>query len=166
MPSGWSGDCVFMLRITASLSATPAIFGRYSHTCRPVTFDWIGRNGPPVGRPGFMSKVSIWLAPPFAHSRMQRLFWRAASWAMVCELNSPPQLATAMPPAVASVALRKARRLRWLILVPIENIAAPLALHFANDVYCNYFFESFGPSHRPRKLPNHLEPCAEFSPRT
>ena len=39
----------------------------------PVIFVGMGRNGPPVGRPGFMSKVSIWLAPPFIHSRMQRL---------------------------------------------------------------------------------------------
>ena len=54
-----------------------------------------------------MSKVSIWLAPPFIHSRMQRLPRLAASAAMVCEWNSPPQLATAMPPAVTSAPLRK-----------------------------------------------------------
>ncbi len=110
-PDGPATAC-FMLRMTASLSATPAIFGRYSHTCRPVTLVWIGRNGPPVGRPGFMSKVSIWLAPPFIHSRMQRLPRFCASATIACELNRPPQLATVSPPPVTSAPLRNARRLR------------------------------------------------------
>ena len=70
-------------RITASLSATAPIFGRYSHTWRPVTLLALGRNGPPVLRPGFMSKVSIWLAPPFIHSRMHRfLFFVTCSAAL------------------------------------------------------------------------------------
>ena len=99
MPSGWSGDCVRMLRMMASLSAIFAIRGRYSHTWRPVTLLAIGRNGPPVGRPGFMSKVSIWLAPPFIHRRMQCLPRFVASAAIAASANRPPQLATAAPPA-------------------------------------------------------------------
>ena len=50
MPSGWSGDCVFMLRMTASLSATWAIFGRYSHTCIPVTFEAVVEGSLGIGR--------------------------------------------------------------------------------------------------------------------
>src|SRR4051812_20734220 len=111
MPSGWSGDWVRMLRTIASRSAIAAIFGRYSHTGMPVTFDGCGRNGPAVGRPGFMSNVSIWLAPPLAHRRMQRLPRFAASAAAVRAWNSPPQLATA-PPAVTKAPLRNARRAR------------------------------------------------------
>src|SRR5215510_7683882 len=111
MPSGWSGDCVRMLRMTASRSAIFASRGRYSQTCKPVTRLWIGRNSPPVGRPGLRSKVSIWLAPPFIHSRMQRLPRFFASAAIVWELTSPPQLGSATPPVVASAPLRNARRL-------------------------------------------------------
>src|SRR5262245_16407011 len=31
-------------------------------------------NGPPFSWPGFMSNVSVWLGPPFIHSRMQDRF--------------------------------------------------------------------------------------------
>ena len=56
-----------------------------------MTLVCIGRNGPPVGRPGFMSKVSIWLAPPFIHSRMQRLalFWHLGGDASRVEQAAP-----------------------------------------------------------------------------
>ena len=67
------------------LTAGSAVFGRYSHIWMPATFVWTGRKGPPVGRPGFMSKVSIWLAPPFIHRRMQRLPSFFAASATVCE---------------------------------------------------------------------------------
>ena len=41
------------------------IFGISSQTCVPGTLVLMGRNGPPVGRPTFMSNVSNWLQPPF-----------------------------------------------------------------------------------------------------
>lgn len=112
MPSGWSGDCVRMLRTTASLSATCPIFGRYSQTCIPVTFDWTGRNGPAVGRPGFMSNVSIWLAPPFIHRRMHRFLARAAAAAALRAWASPPQFGRISPDPATAAPFRNARRLR------------------------------------------------------
>ena len=42
----------------------------------PGTAVGIARNGPPVGRPGFGSNVSSWLAPPASQSRITR-FWSA-----------------------------------------------------------------------------------------
>src|SRR5262245_47595245 len=100
-----------MERITASLSACAPTLGRYSHTSMPGTLVWIGRKGPPLYCPGFMSKVSIWLAPPFIHSKMQCLAFLPTSAAIDVEWNRLPKLATAAPLAVASVPLRKARRL-------------------------------------------------------
>ena len=94
-----------MLRMIASLSTCRAIRGKYSHTWMPGTLVLIGRNGPPVGRPGFMSKVSMWLGPPAIHKRMQRLPCRWASWAMVCELNRLPQFVRAPPAAVPTIPL-------------------------------------------------------------
>src|SRR3954468_20580615 len=138
MPSGWSGDCVRMERTIASRSAIAAIFGRYSHTGTPGTLDGCGRNGPAVGRPGFMSNVSIWLAPPLAHRRMQRLPRFAASAAAVRAWNSPPQLATA-PPAVTRAPLRKARRargeagLKGVMWMPIRNRRLVLTARDADD---------------------------------
>src|SRR5579862_3710671 len=76
----------------------------------PGTFVAIGRNGPASRQPGFMSKVSIWLAPPFIQSRMQCLLRLRASAAIVCEWNRPPKLPTARPVVVARVPFRKARR--------------------------------------------------------
>src|SRR5262249_31201644 len=109
---GWSGDPVRMLRTIPSRPTCSAIFGRYSHTWTPGMRVATGRNGPPVGRPGFMSNVSIWLAPPFIHRRMQRLPCFRDPSAPAPEANSPPQLGTA-PAAVTSVPLSRARRLRW-----------------------------------------------------
>src|SRR5204863_9828482 len=70
----------------------------------------MGRKGPATGRPGFMSKVSRWLAPPAIHRRMQRLGFFCASWAIVSELKSAPQLPTAIPAAPRTVPLRIALR--------------------------------------------------------
>src|SRR6185312_8879227 len=121
MPSGWSGDCVFMLRMTASLSAIWAIFGKYSQTCSPVTFDGIGRKGPPVGRPGFMSKVSIWLAPPFIHKRMHRFLDFLAASAALRAWASPPQFGTTSPDPITAAPLRNARRDKWESMVDLND---------------------------------------------
>src|SRR5262249_25050731 len=34
---------------------------------------WVSLNSPPLAWPGFKSKVSIWLGPPFIHKRIQDL---------------------------------------------------------------------------------------------
>src|SRR5262245_55400580 len=132
MPSGWSGDWVRMLRMTASLSIASAIFGRYSQIWMPGTLVAFGRNSPPVGRPGFMSKVSIWLAPPFIHRRMQRLpaFFAVSAAERAC--TRPPQLGTTRPPVVASAPLRNARRVvcwsmgsLFRVKLPISKVQLP-----------------------------------------
>src|SRR5262245_49902040 len=99
-----------MLRMMASLSACFAILGRYSQTWMPGTLVPIGRKGPEIARPGFMSNVSRWLAPPAIQRRMHFLPFFRASWAIVSELKSDPQLATARPPAPTTVPFRNARR--------------------------------------------------------
>jgi len=53
----------------------------------PVTLLDMGRNGPAVGWPGFRSNVSIWLAPPFIHSRMQCLCFLPVAAATADALN-------------------------------------------------------------------------------
>src|SRR5262245_59020883 len=99
-----------MLRMTASLSACFAILGRYSQTWIPGTLVPIGRKGPEMARPIFMSNVSRWLAPPAIQRRMHFLPCFFASWAIVSELNSEPQFPTARPPAPTIVPFRNARR--------------------------------------------------------
>ena len=54
----WSPFLVFSPRTTHVVFIRWAIFGISSQICAPVTLVWMGRNGPPVGRPTFMSKVS------------------------------------------------------------------------------------------------------------
>src|SRR5215471_10613376 len=60
-----------------------------------------------------MSKVSIWLAPPFIHRRMQRFLFFVTSSAALFAWASPPQLGRMRPPPVTAAPLMKARRLRW-----------------------------------------------------
>ena len=47
-----------------------ASFGRCSLILMPGDAVSISLNGPPLAWPGLRSKVSIWLGPPFIHSRM------------------------------------------------------------------------------------------------
>jgi hypothetical protein len=63
-----------------------ATLGRYSLIRMPGTEVAISLKGPPLVCPGFRSKVSIWLGPPFIHSKMhdrRRCGWAAASAARV-----------------------------------------------------------------------------------
>src|SRR5205809_3734341 len=54
----------------AMWSMNLAILGRCSLILMPVTEVSISLNGPPLAWPGLRSNVSIWLGPPFIHSRM------------------------------------------------------------------------------------------------
>ena len=60
------------MRITASLSETPASFGNSSQNRTPGMRVGMVANGPRYssGAFGFGSKVSSWLGPPHSHSRM------------------------------------------------------------------------------------------------
>src|SRR3954464_10050228 len=60
-----------MERMTAKRSANLAIRGRCSLTWMPGTLVAISLYGPPLTWPGLRSNVSIWLGPPFIHSKMQ-----------------------------------------------------------------------------------------------
>jgi hypothetical protein len=63
--------------------ATP---GRCSLMRTPGAAVAISLKGPPLACPGFKSKVSVWLGPPFIHSKMHDL----------------PCLAAALPAAAAA----------------------------------------------------------------
>src|SRR5436305_14493613 len=60
-----------------------------------------------------MSNVSIWLAPPFIHRRVQRFLFFVTSWAAERACASPPQLGRMSPPPVTAAPLMNARRDRW-----------------------------------------------------
>src|SRR5258706_5941680 len=60
-----------MDRIRENESASIAIRGRRSERSMPGTLVPIAPNSPPVARPGFGSKVSIWLGPPSIQRTMQ-----------------------------------------------------------------------------------------------
>ncbi len=60
-----SGLTRVMERMMAMCCAFRASFGKCSLMRMPGTEVWISRKGPPFACPGFRSKVSIWLGPPF-----------------------------------------------------------------------------------------------------
>ena len=62
---------VLIERTSAKCSAAAASLGRCSEMRRPGTLVAISLKLPPFSCPGFRSKVSIWLGPPFIHSNMQ-----------------------------------------------------------------------------------------------
>ena len=73
MPPGWSGSDVFMLRMIGQLVD---VLGHLRQVFADLDAGDLGGDRaerPAVVGAGFMSKVSIWLAPPFIHSRMQCL---------------------------------------------------------------------------------------------
>ena len=51
-----------------------------------------------MGRPGFMSNVSIWLAPPFIHSRMHRFLAFVAASAAERGVRQPAPVGQERPP--------------------------------------------------------------------
>src|SRR3990172_3728024 len=68
----------------------------------------ISLNVPPWACPGFMSNVSVWLGPPFIHSRMQ---WRRLSvLAATCSANAGNQPLALQPRALAIVDCARNRR--------------------------------------------------------
>src|SRR5260221_11164797 len=96
-----------MERMMASLSARLASWGKCSEKGMRATLVAISLNGPPLAWPGLRSQVSIWLGPPFIHSRMQaRLRWGslALSWA-----NRPSQPDIEMPAALAAARRSQSR---------------------------------------------------------
>jgi len=62
-----------MLRMMPSLSIIRDIFGRYSQTCTPVTFVWIGRNGP-AGRATGLHVEGVDLAGAAVHPEEDAAF--------------------------------------------------------------------------------------------
>src|SRR5215831_18922338 len=60
-----------MERRIAKCLALVARRGRCSLNFMPGTLVAISLEGPPFLWPGFKSKVSIWLGPPFIHNRIQ-----------------------------------------------------------------------------------------------
>src|SRR5258706_16126026 len=47
-----------------------AVWGMYSEICRPLTAVSMAFALPPLGRPGFGSKVSVWLGAPGSQIRI------------------------------------------------------------------------------------------------
>src|SRR5207237_10673387 len=84
----------------ARSSVSRASPGRCSLIRRPGVAVAISRNGPPLAWPGFKSKVSIWLGPPFIHSRMHdRRRWALAA-ASAAKASSQPDIEEPSAPAV------------------------------------------------------------------
>ena len=89
-----------------------AICGISSLMWTPGTEVGMAANGPPVGRPGFGSHVSNWLAPPASQSRMTLLPLALSvsfSAGLAKECTAPMPLAARPVPAPS--VRRKARRL-------------------------------------------------------
>ena len=99
--------------MTATLSICFAIFGISSQIWMPGTLVAMGRNGPPVGRPGFMSNVSNWLAPPFIHSRMQCLLLLADLRGQRRRAGQPAPVHHHAARGGGQSALHEWRRERW-----------------------------------------------------
>ena len=67
-----------------------ATFGRCSLILMPGTLVAISLKGPPLAWPGLRSKVSIWLGPPFIHSRMHERLRCGSSAAAAASRPSQP----------------------------------------------------------------------------
>jgi len=52
---------------------------------------WISLKGPPLACPGLRSKVSIWLGPPFIHSRIQARLRSGLAAAALASCSSQPE---------------------------------------------------------------------------
>src|SRR5437763_80678 len=118
-----------MERTMASLSPCLASFGRYSLKRTPGALVAVSLKGPPLEWPGFRSKVSIWLGPPFIHSRMhERRRWGFAA-VSAARASSQPDVEQPSTPAVDSRShsrrLKDGRRdIDGLRLVVQEEFAA------------------------------------------
>src|SRR5260221_2652737 len=94
-----------MERMMASLSARLASWGKCSEKGMRATLVAISLNGPPLAWPGLRSQVSIWLGPPFIHSRMQA---RLRAGSLAVSAASQPDSDT--PAALAAASRKKSRR--------------------------------------------------------
>src|SRR5712692_2830224 len=79
-----------------------AILCRCSLILMPATEVWISLNGPPLAWPGFKSKVSVWLGPPFIQSRMQERRRSGCLAVSAARLSSQPEREKLTTPAEES----------------------------------------------------------------
>src|SRR6202795_3659502 len=85
----------------ARCSMCLAILGKCSLIWMPETAVSIALKGPPLACPGFRSKVSIWLGPPFIHRRMHERL-RSGLVAFCCATaSSQPDSENPTVPAMA-----------------------------------------------------------------
>src|SRR5579875_1352379 len=73
--------------------------GRCSLNLMPGTVVAISLKGPPLAWPGFKSKVSIWLGPPFIHKRMQARLRSGLAAAAAARFSSQPDIEAPSTPA-------------------------------------------------------------------
>src|SRR5438445_13221437 len=106
-----------MERTTAILCPNLAILGRCSLILSPGALVAISLKGPPLACPGLRSKVSIWLGPPFIHSRMHARLRSGCAAAALARFSIQPETDEATTPAADSFSQsRRDRRGRSDIL--------------------------------------------------
>src|SRR5438876_6800890 len=86
----------------AMWSMNLAILGKCSLIRIPGIAVAISLYGPPLTWPGFRSKVSIWLGPPFIHSRIQERRRCGLAAASAANVSSQPDTEQPSAPAVDS----------------------------------------------------------------
>src|SRR5947209_2596813 len=112
-----------MERMTAMRSANLAIRGRCSLTLMPGTLVAISLYGPPLAWPGLRSNVSIWLGPPFIHSRMHDRLRLGSRAAPAARFSSQPDIEKPTTPAAES--LSQSRRDRRGVSEELRDMGTP-----------------------------------------
>src|SRR5262249_32154020 len=79
-----------------------AILGRCSPILTPGALVAISLNGPPLAWPGFKSKVSIWLGPPFIHNRITERLRCGSGAAASARRSNHPDTQPARAPVAAT----------------------------------------------------------------